>query len=227
MLWELKHLLTNNNLLCRPPLKRKLHTVNTHTPELFYYATFLGEQMLGCNVTSVSFNVHGAYFVCVCVRRPVNYVLVWLSVVGPLVGLDVPLKYSTQLHLPAWCFSISDDTSWKMKQTKSTNIGDAAYVTLWFQRLKWVDYISLNLFIYPWKHCFLFFFHILFIILYWLFWIYCIYSKQNNSSVWDVVCWCFYIINMTFCFFVLLDSGNKKLFCLSKIQRNKDWITSK
>ncbi|XP_026231283.1 ubiquitin-like-conjugating enzyme ATG10 [Anabas testudineus] len=30
--------------------------------------------------------------------RPVNYVLMWLSVVGPLVGLDIPLKYSTQLH---------------------------------------------------------------------------------------------------------------------------------
>ncbi|XP_039998866.1 ubiquitin-like-conjugating enzyme ATG10 [Xiphias gladius] len=31
-------------------------------------------------------------------HRPVNYVLTWLSVVGPLVGLDVPLKYSTQVH---------------------------------------------------------------------------------------------------------------------------------
>ncbi|XP_059199923.1 ubiquitin-like-conjugating enzyme ATG10 [Centropristis striata] len=30
-------------------------------------------------------------------HRPVNYVLSWLSVVGPVVGLDVPLKYSTQL----------------------------------------------------------------------------------------------------------------------------------
>ncbi|XP_072219712.1 ubiquitin-like-conjugating enzyme ATG10 isoform X1 [Leuresthes tenuis] len=29
--------------------------------------------------------------------RPVNYVLSWLSVVGPVLGLDVPLKYSTQL----------------------------------------------------------------------------------------------------------------------------------
>ncbi|KAM6920138.1 ubiquitin-like-conjugating enzyme ATG10 isoform 1-T2 [Lycodopsis pacificus] len=28
-------------------------------------------------------------------HRPVNYVLSWLSVVGPVVGLDVPLKYST------------------------------------------------------------------------------------------------------------------------------------
>ncbi|XP_072219720.1 ubiquitin-like-conjugating enzyme ATG10 isoform X3 [Leuresthes tenuis] len=28
---------------------------------------------------------------------PVNYVLSWLSVVGPVLGLDVPLKYSTQL----------------------------------------------------------------------------------------------------------------------------------
>lgn len=36
--------------------------------------------------------------VCVCVGRPVNYVLLWLSVVGPVVGLDVPLKYCTQLH---------------------------------------------------------------------------------------------------------------------------------
>lgn len=31
-------------------------------------------------------------------HRPVNYVLSWLSVVGPLVGLDVPLKYFTHLH---------------------------------------------------------------------------------------------------------------------------------
>ncbi|XP_076600548.1 ubiquitin-like-conjugating enzyme ATG10 [Chaetodon auriga] len=37
-------------------------------------------------------------------HRPVNYVLSWLSVVGPLVGLEVPLKYSTQLH-PAASFS--------------------------------------------------------------------------------------------------------------------------
>nr|XP_020441130.1 ubiquitin-like-conjugating enzyme ATG10 isoform X1 [Monopterus albus]XP_020441132.1 ubiquitin-like-conjugating enzyme ATG10 isoform X1 [Monopterus albus] len=34
-------------------------------------------------------------------HRPLNYVLTWLSVVGPLVGLDVPLKYCTQLHLAA------------------------------------------------------------------------------------------------------------------------------
>ncbi|XP_070701545.1 ubiquitin-like-conjugating enzyme ATG10 [Pempheris klunzingeri] len=31
-------------------------------------------------------------------HRSVNYVLLWLSVVGPVVGLEVPLKYSTQLH---------------------------------------------------------------------------------------------------------------------------------
>ncbi|KAK5859371.1 hypothetical protein PBY51_020931 [Eleginops maclovinus] len=31
-------------------------------------------------------------------HRSVNYVLSWLSVVGPMVGLDVPLKYSTLLH---------------------------------------------------------------------------------------------------------------------------------
>lgn len=36
--------------------------------------------------------------VCVCTDRPVNYVLTWLSVVGPLVGLEVPLKYCTLLH---------------------------------------------------------------------------------------------------------------------------------
>uniref|UniRef100_A0A3B5LEC1 Ubiquitin-like-conjugating enzyme ATG10 n=1 Tax=Xiphophorus couchianus TaxID=32473 RepID=A0A3B5LEC1_9TELE len=30
--------------------------------------------------------------------RPVNYVLSWLSVVGPVVGLDVPLQYCTALH---------------------------------------------------------------------------------------------------------------------------------
>nr|XP_057925450.1 ubiquitin-like-conjugating enzyme ATG10 isoform X2 [Doryrhamphus excisus] len=28
-------------------------------------------------------------------NRPVNYILTWLSMVGPLVGLDVPLEYST------------------------------------------------------------------------------------------------------------------------------------
>lgn len=31
-------------------------------------------------------------------NRPVNYVLTWLSVVGPLVGLDVPLHYSTSFR---------------------------------------------------------------------------------------------------------------------------------
>lgn len=31
-------------------------------------------------------------------NRPVNYVLTWLSVVGPVVGLELPLKYCTQLH---------------------------------------------------------------------------------------------------------------------------------
>ncbi|XP_033505554.1 ubiquitin-like-conjugating enzyme ATG10 isoform X1 [Epinephelus lanceolatus] len=30
-------------------------------------------------------------------HKAVNYVLSWLSVVGPVVGLDVPLQYSTQL----------------------------------------------------------------------------------------------------------------------------------
>uniref|UniRef100_UPI003AABD814 ubiquitin-like-conjugating enzyme ATG10 n=1 Tax=Centroberyx gerrardi TaxID=166262 RepID=UPI003AABD814 len=30
--------------------------------------------------------------------RPVNYVVTWLSVVGPLVGLEIPLSYSTQSH---------------------------------------------------------------------------------------------------------------------------------
>ncbi|KAM8850083.1 ubiquitin-like-conjugating enzyme ATG10 isoform 3-T3 [Spinachia spinachia] len=34
-------------------------------------------------------------------HRPVNYVLSWLSVVGPVVGLDVPLKYSTLLSAAA------------------------------------------------------------------------------------------------------------------------------
>uniref|UniRef100_A0A3P8X568 Ubiquitin-like-conjugating enzyme ATG10 n=1 Tax=Cynoglossus semilaevis TaxID=244447 RepID=A0A3P8X568_CYNSE len=33
--------------------------------------------------------------------RPVNFVLTWLSVVGPLVGLDVPLKYSILLQSEA------------------------------------------------------------------------------------------------------------------------------
>ncbi|KAM3605110.1 uncharacterized protein V6R79_020915 [Siganus canaliculatus] len=31
-------------------------------------------------------------------HRTVNYVVSWLSVVGPLVGLEVSLKYSTQIH---------------------------------------------------------------------------------------------------------------------------------
>ncbi|XP_058482381.1 ubiquitin-like-conjugating enzyme ATG10 isoform X1 [Solea solea] len=34
-------------------------------------------------------------------HRPMNYVLTWLSVVGPLLGLDVPLKYHTQLQSAA------------------------------------------------------------------------------------------------------------------------------
>uniref|UniRef100_A0A8C6UUM5 Ubiquitin-like-conjugating enzyme ATG10 n=1 Tax=Neogobius melanostomus TaxID=47308 RepID=A0A8C6UUM5_9GOBI len=32
-------------------------------------------------------------------NRPVNYVLTWLSVVGPLLGLDVPLEYSSDKRL--------------------------------------------------------------------------------------------------------------------------------
>uniref|UniRef100_A0A3Q3XRM7 Ubiquitin-like-conjugating enzyme ATG10 n=1 Tax=Mola mola TaxID=94237 RepID=A0A3Q3XRM7_MOLML len=40
-------------------------------------------------------------------HRPVNYVLSWLSIVGPLVGLDVPLKYSIQLR-PAASFSSTE-----------------------------------------------------------------------------------------------------------------------
>ncbi|KAE8291507.1 Ubiquitin-like-conjugating enzyme ATG10 [Larimichthys crocea] len=42
-------------------------------------------------------------------HRPVNYVLSWLSVVGPVVGLDVPLKYSTQLHPTASLSSTKPD----------------------------------------------------------------------------------------------------------------------
>lgn len=34
---------------------------------------------------------------CCCCRK-VNYVVTWLSVVGPLVGLHLPLSYSTLLH---------------------------------------------------------------------------------------------------------------------------------
>ncbi|KAL6104753.1 atg10 [Pungitius sinensis] len=41
-------------------------------------------------------------------HRPVNYVLSWLSVVGPVVGLDVPLKYSTLLSPAASPGSSSD-----------------------------------------------------------------------------------------------------------------------
>ncbi|XP_041805700.1 ubiquitin-like-conjugating enzyme ATG10 [Chelmon rostratus] len=42
-------------------------------------------------------------------HRPVNYVLSWLSVVGPVVGLEVPLKYSTQLHPAASLSSTKPD----------------------------------------------------------------------------------------------------------------------
>lgn len=33
-------------------------------------------------------------------HRQVNYVVTWLSVVGPVVGLDIPLSYSTQVPTP-------------------------------------------------------------------------------------------------------------------------------
>ncbi|XP_076842610.1 ubiquitin-like-conjugating enzyme ATG10 [Brachyhypopomus gauderio] len=33
-------------------------------------------------------------------KRRVNYVLAWLSMVGPVVGLDVPLSYSTEVTAP-------------------------------------------------------------------------------------------------------------------------------
>ncbi|XP_074506215.1 ubiquitin-like-conjugating enzyme ATG10 [Sebastes fasciatus] len=42
-------------------------------------------------------------------HRTVNYVLSWLSVVGPVVGLDVPLKYSTQLNPAASLSSTKPD----------------------------------------------------------------------------------------------------------------------
>ncbi|XP_030257563.1 ubiquitin-like-conjugating enzyme ATG10 isoform X2 [Sparus aurata] len=41
-------------------------------------------------------------------HRPVNYVLSWLSVVGPVVGLDVTLRYS-QLHPAASISSTESD----------------------------------------------------------------------------------------------------------------------
>ncbi|XP_062340070.1 ubiquitin-like-conjugating enzyme ATG10 isoform X1 [Osmerus eperlanus] len=34
-------------------------------------------------------------------HRQVNYVVTWLSVVGPVVGLDIPLSYSTQVLPPS------------------------------------------------------------------------------------------------------------------------------
>ncbi|KAM4623680.1 ubiquitin-like-conjugating enzyme ATG10 [Polymixia lowei] len=40
-------------------------------------------------------------------HREVNYVVTWLSVVGPVVGLDLPLSYSTQL--PAASLRTSPD----------------------------------------------------------------------------------------------------------------------
>ncbi|KAK1800884.1 hypothetical protein P4O66_006067 [Electrophorus voltai] len=33
-------------------------------------------------------------------KRRVNYILAWLSVVGPVVGLDIPLSYSTAVTAP-------------------------------------------------------------------------------------------------------------------------------
>ncbi|XP_068604688.1 ubiquitin-like-conjugating enzyme ATG10 [Brachionichthys hirsutus] len=42
-------------------------------------------------------------------HRPVNYLLSWLSVVGPVVGLDVPLKYCTQLCPAASTRSVQPD----------------------------------------------------------------------------------------------------------------------
>nr|XP_046265170.1 ubiquitin-like-conjugating enzyme ATG10 isoform X2 [Scatophagus argus] len=42
-------------------------------------------------------------------HRPVNYVLSWLSVVGPVVGLDVPLQYCTQIHRAAALSSTKPD----------------------------------------------------------------------------------------------------------------------
>ncbi|XP_038573095.1 ubiquitin-like-conjugating enzyme ATG10 [Micropterus salmoides] len=42
-------------------------------------------------------------------QRPLNYVLSWLSVVGPVVGLDVPLKYSTQVRPAASLNSTEPD----------------------------------------------------------------------------------------------------------------------
>ncbi|XP_026168488.1 ubiquitin-like-conjugating enzyme ATG10 isoform X1 [Mastacembelus armatus] len=40
-------------------------------------------------------------------HRPFNYILTWLSVMGPVVGLDIPLKYASEIHL-ATSFSSTD-----------------------------------------------------------------------------------------------------------------------
>ncbi|XP_054889309.1 ubiquitin-like-conjugating enzyme ATG10 isoform X4 [Poeciliopsis prolifica] len=42
--------------------------------------------------------VHGTRAAGCSRSRPVHYVLSWLSVVGPVVGLDVPLQYCIPLH---------------------------------------------------------------------------------------------------------------------------------
>lgn len=70
---------------------KKSNHVSYSSPHLIQYClkSFMST-VLNANVCAV----------CMCLDRPVNYVLSWLSVVGPLVGLDVPLKYSTDL-LPA------------------------------------------------------------------------------------------------------------------------------
>lgn len=106
--------------------------------------------------------------VCVCLGRPVNYVLVWLSVVGPLVGLDVPLKYSTQLHLPGWCFSTSDDCARVGRRSKVNKYWCCPLCHPDFRG--WNEWTIFAFLIYSWKQYFfnsrvLFFFHIYYFVL--------------------------------------------------------------
>lgn len=55
------------------------------------------------------------------VLRRVNYIVTWLSVVGPVVGLDVPLSYCTEVSAPDWS-SIGTDLLWSscLSQTPLT-----------------------------------------------------------------------------------------------------------
>lgn len=53
------------------------------------------------------------HFVSWC--RRVNYIVTWLSVVGPMVRLDVPLSYCTAVAAPSWDLHVSTQHfSWEI-----------------------------------------------------------------------------------------------------------------